>query len=59
MENYCVLSQEEIHERIGKYKLKDYNLGGIVTTMRIHDSIFAEGILWGEEVVFKLKSSIN
>ena len=59
--NYCTLSKEEIEEKIEQYDIKGYRLETMIASLHISDSIFAEGILWGEndQVSFKLKTTLN
>lgn len=58
--NYCSLTNEEIEEKIEEYDIKGYRLGSMVASLRISDSIFAEGISWGkDEILFKLKTTLN
>ncbi len=57
--NFCKLSVCDIHEKIKDSNLTDYNLGGLITIIRLSDSIFSEGIIWGKKITFKLKSSLN
>ncbi len=59
--NYCTLSKEEIDTKIKEYDIKGYRLGNMIASLHISDSIFSEGILWGEDeqVSFKLKTTLN
>lgn len=57
--NFCILHADDIDKKINEWDMSDYSLGGIVTMMHISDFILSEGISWGKNITFKLKSSLN
>jgi hypothetical protein len=58
--NFCYLTKEELEIRKEKYDAVGYYLGDIITSLHIHDSIFATGIEYGEDTInFKLQTSLN